>query len=257
MLITKSFVDQITLPLPKENGKTNQVFYRDSAIPGFGLRVTRGGAKSFIMEKRIQGKVKRITLGKYGNLTVEQARKDAMRFLGAVATGKNPIAEKQNRRIRSTTLLEAFEDYLINRKDLKASTILDYRRSINGPLLNWQTKPLTEITKDMVQLRHAALGKSSKARANNTMRVLRAVFNHAIARYEDNFGHQVVLSNPVDRLSQTRAWYKIERRQTLIKPHELADWFAATLQLNNETTRHYLYLLLFTGLRRSEGSRIQ
>jgi len=257
MHITKSFVDQVALPLAKENGKTNQAFYRDSATPGFGLRVTSGGAKSFIVEKRIQGKVKRVTLGKYDNLSVEQARNAAIRFLGEVATGKNPIAAKQNRRIRNTTLLEAFEDYLLTRKDLKPSTIHDYRRSINGPFLMWQTKPLTAITKDMVQLRHAALGKRSKARANNAMRVLRAVFNHAIAQYEDNYGHQVVLSNPVDRLSQARVWYKLDRRQTFIKPHELPDWFAATMQLKNENTRHYLYLLLFTGLRRSQASRIQ
>ncbi len=257
MQITKSFVDQVALPAAKEDGKTSQAFYRDSATPGFGLRVTSGGAKSFIVEKRIQGKVKRVTLGRYGNLSVEQARKEAMHFLGAVATGKKPIAAKQNRRIRNTTLLEAFEDYLLTRKDLKPSTIHDYRRSINGPFLMWQTKPLTAITKDMVQLRHAALGKRSKARANNAMRVLRAVFNHAISQYEDNYGHQVVLSNPVDRLSQTRAWYKVDRRKTLIKPDELSDWFAATMQLKNETTRHYLYLLLFTGLRRSEASKIQ
>ena len=79
MHITKSFVDQVALPLAKENGKTNQAFYRDSATPGFGLRVTSGGAKSFIVEKRIQGKVKRVTLGKYDNLSVEQARNAAIR----------------------------------------------------------------------------------------------------------------------------------------------------------------------------------
>jgi integrase len=61
----------------------------------------------------------------------------------------------------------------------------------------------------------------------------------------------------VDRLSQTRAWYKVTQRQTLLRTHELPDWFSATMQLNNETTRHYLYLLLLTGLRRSEASRIQ
>ena len=257
MRITKTFVDTVEPPLPKANGKFAQAFYRDSAIPGFALRVNSGGSKSFIVEKRINGKVKRITLGRYGNMTVEQARQQAMKFLGEVAIGRNPIAEKRNRRIRNTTLLEAFEDYLLTRKDLKPSTIQDYRRSIDGPFLNWQTKPLTEITKDMVQLRHAALGKRSKARANNAMRVLRAIFNHAIAKYEDSYGHQAVITNPVDRLSQTRAWYKVERRQTLIKPHELPDWFAATQQLNNETTRHYLYFLLFTGLRRSEASRLQ
>jgi len=257
MQITKSIVDQISPTPSKENGITNQVFYRDSTIAGFGVRVTSGGAKSFIVEKRIQGKVNRVTLGKYGNLTVEQARKEAIRILGEIATGTVPIAIKKHQRDRKVTLLESFEDYLQTRKDLKPSTIHDYRRSINGAFKHWQTKPLTEITKDMVQLRHSALGKRSKARANNAMRVLRAVFNHAITKYEDAQGNPVIANNPVDRLSHMRAWYKVERRQTLIKPHELPDWYAATLQLNNETTRHYLYLLLFTGLRRSEASKLQ
>lgn len=180
-----------------------------------------------------------------------------MRFLAETTMVKNLMTEKQNLHIGKTTLLEVFEDYLQTRKELKPSTIHDYRRSINGAFKHWQNKPLTEITRDMVQLRHSALGKSSKARANNAMRVLRAVFNHAISKYEDSAGDSAILLNPVDRLSQMHAWYKVEQRQTLIKPHELPDWFAATMQLNNETTRHYLYLLLFTGLRRSEASTIQ
>jgi integrase len=257
MQITKSFVDQIVPPLPKSDGKGSQAFYRDSALTGFGLRVTSGGAKSFIVEKRIAGRVKRVTLGKYGKLNVEQAREEARLFLSENTSANKPIAEKHHRHIGKVTLLEAFEDYMRTRNDLKAATIHDYRRAIDGAFVNWQNKPLTGITKDMVQLRHAALGKNSKARANNAMRVLRAVFNHAISKYEDSHGNQVILNNPVDRLNQTNAWYKVGNRQTFIKSDELPDWFAASMRLNNETTRHYLYLLLFTGLRRSEASRLQ
>ncbi len=238
------------------NGISNQAFYRDSTITGFGVRVTSGGVKSFIVEKRIQGKVRRVTLGKYGDLSVEQARKEAMRFLGENATDNSPVATIKHQRDSKVTLLETFEDYIQTRKDLKPSTIHDYRRSINGSFVHWQSKPLAEITKDMVQLRHSALGKRSKARANNAMRVLRAVFNHAITKYEDAQGNPVIANNPVDRLNHMQAWYKVESRQTWIKPGELPKWFAATQQLNNETTRHYLYLLLFTGLRRSEASRL-
>lgn len=254
--ITKSFVDKAPIP-PERNGKPAQAFYRDSAVPGFGLRVNSGGSKSFIVEKRINGKVKRITLGRYGNLTVEQARNEAAKLLGEVATGKDPSAEKKAKRAKSTTLLEAFEDYLLTRKDLRPSTIHDYTRSINGPLADWQNKKLLDISKDMVELRHRELGKKSEARANNTMRLLRALFNHAMAKYEDSRGNPVIAVNPVNRLSQSRAWYTVKRRETLIKPHQLADWYQATLQLNYETTRDYLHLLLFTGLRRSEASRLR
>jgi len=257
MRITKRFVDSIDIPKPNKNGTTKQNFYRDSVMMGFGLRVTSGGAKSFIVEKRINGKVKRITLGRYGNLTVEQARGEAMKLLGHVATGRDPIGEKETARIKAITLQQAFDDYLLTRKNLKASTIHDYKRSLNGPFKEWQNKPLNDITKDMIELKHRAIGQTAQARANNAMRVLRAVFNHAIAKYEDADGKPILTFNPVDRLSNTRAWFKVERRQTLIKPHQLGDWHQATLQLNNETTRDYLHLVLFTGLRRSEASRLK
>lgn len=257
MRITKSFVDKVAPPPAKPDGRPSQQFYRDSALPGFGLRVTSGGTKSFIVEMRVQGKVKRKTLGKYGKLTVEQARKLAMQFTGNVAAGRNPINEAKNEQVKTLTLREAFEDYLKTRKDLKATTLLDYRRNMDSALKGWQDKRLSAITKDMVELRHREIGKRSPARANNAMRMLRAIFNHAMGKYEDTDGNPIILVNPVSRLSQNRAWYTIKARETLVKPHQLKPWFEATLQLNNETTRDYLHFVLFNGLRRSEASTLQ
>lgn len=256
MRINKSFVDTVSIPERNASGGKTQKFYRDDQIPGFALRVTSGGVKSFIVEKRINGKVKRMTLGRFGNLTVEQARTEAKRLTGDVAIGKDPVAEKKAKRAKTVTLQEAFDDYLLARKNLRETTIHDYKRSINGPLSDWQDKALLDITKDMVELRHRTLGKRSHARSNNTMRLLRAVFNHAMGKYDDVEGNPVIMYNPVDRISQTRAWYKVTPRQTLIKPHQLAAWYQATLQIGGEVTRDYLHLLLFTGLRRSEASRL-
>jgi len=129
---------------------------------------------------------------------VEQARKKATVFTGQVADDKNPIAEKKARQVKGTTLLQAFEDYLQTRKDLKDTTIHDYQRNIDGPFEDWQNKPLVEITKDMVELRHRTLGKKSHARANNAMRLLRAIFNYARKKYEDAQGNPVILINPVE-----------------------------------------------------------
>jgi hypothetical protein len=53
---------------------SGQVFIRDDELPGFALRVTAGGAKSFILERRIHGRPRRITLGAFGAMTVERAR---------------------------------------------------------------------------------------------------------------------------------------------------------------------------------------
>ncbi len=256
MRITKSFIDKVPLPEIGPNGKSTQAFYRDSVIAGFGLRVTSGGAKSFIVEKRVDGRVKRKTLGRYGNLTVEQARKEAQKFLGKVASGIDPIREVKENRARRITLSDAFQDYLATRKNLKPNTLNDYNRSMGEMFKDWQSKALSDISRDMVMTRHAEYGARSPARADNGMRILRAIFNHALQRYQDASGKPFLVANPVDVLSHQRAWYKVERRQTLIKDHQLKSWYEATMQLNNQTTRDYLHLVLLTGLRRTEAATL-
>jgi len=53
------------------------------------------------------------------------------------------------------------------------------------------------------------------------MRVLRALFNFAAGQYEDSQGKSLITDNPVKRLSQTRAWYRVERRQSFI--HQISS----------------------------------
>lgn len=255
--LTKSLIDKIAIPAPLASGAPKHEFYRCGALPGFGLRVTSGGAKSFIVEKRINGKVKRITIGKYGPLTVENARVRAVELLGDITVGKDPIAEKRISESKGTTLGAAFESYLITRKDLKPGTIKNYRKCIDGCLGDWKSKPLLEISKALVEARHREIGQKAPARANNTMRVLRAVFNHAIERYEDEQGRPLIPFNPVARLSHNRAWYRVERRSGHLKPHQLEAWLAATQALHQSTARDFLQLLLFTGLRKNEAATLR
>lgn len=67
----------------------------------------------------IQGKQKRLTIGRYPELTVEQAIKEAQKLLGKIATGIDPIAEKKASKQRSLTLQEVFNDYIKARKAIK------------------------------------------------------------------------------------------------------------------------------------------
>ena len=65
--LTKQVIDATPFP------PAGQVFVRDAELSGFALRVTQG-RKSFVLEKRIRGRMRRLTIGPYGPLTVEQAR---------------------------------------------------------------------------------------------------------------------------------------------------------------------------------------
>jgi integrase len=251
--LTKSIVD--SLPFPA----SGQSFYRDEDLKGFGLRVG-SASKVYFAEGKISNRTVRVTIGKHGVFTSEQARNQARVILGQIAKGIHPNELSRAERIKRITLEEAFTDFLIARKNLAASTVLGYRRSFDKHFGDWRRKLLTDITKDMVERRHCLMGANTPAQANQSMRFLRALFNFAMGRYEDAKGNSVVVVNPVIRLSQTRAWYRIPRRQTLIKAHELGPWFRAVLDEENCISpglRDYLLLLMLTGLRRSEGASLK
>lgn len=255
--LTKSLVEGLPFP------ESGQAFYRDAELKGFGLRVG-ANSKVYIAEGKIDGKTVRITIGHHGIFTAEQARSEARNILGMIARGINPNDEEKARKARAVTLSQAFDEYLKARSNLKPLTIRDYRRILTTYLADWQNKPLIEISKDKVERRHRELGEKSPAQANLTMRFLRALFNFAAGRYEDSAGHPIFPDNPTKRLSQTRSWYRVPRRQTVIKAHELSPWFQAVLNKSNthlsdkrETIRDYLLLVILTGLRREEAASLK
>ena len=156
MRLTKTLLDHIEAPI-----NSDQAFYRDAQLKGFALRVTANGIKSFVVEKLVNGKVRRMTLGRYGELTVEQARREAQKLLGKIATGIDPQAEKQNAELHGTTLEQVFQDYLNARKELKPKTLYGYRRMMARLFLEWRNKPLLAITKDKVSRLHTRLGEEN------------------------------------------------------------------------------------------------
>jgi integrase len=258
--LTKKVVDQATAPVG-----VKQAFLRDAALAGFGLRITEGGTKSFIVEKRINGRVRRETLGRFGALTVEQARREAQRFLGKVAMGIDPVAERKTAQAQAVTLAQAFEDFRKARKNLKPKTLNDYSRNLEHHLHGWMRKPITTLTKAMVSRRHREIGESSgKAQANYVFRALKSVLNFAKHHYEDGQGRSVLPDNPVETLNHTRAWYPIARRRTVIKCGQLPAWYAAVQSLkalDSPSTSHviadFLVFVLFTGLRFSEAAELR
>lgn len=255
--LTKTLVDSIPYP------ESGQVFYRDAELKGFGLRVGTG-SKVYIAEGKVDGKTVRVTIGRHGVFTAEQARLEARVILGQIAKGINPNDAAKAKRAKSASLEEVYQDYRKARKNLKPITLRDYDRIINTYLVDWKTKPLSQISKDMIERKHREIGERSPAQANLTMRFVRALFNFAIGQYEDSEGNPIIPDNPIRRLSQTRSWYRVDRRHTVIKAHELPAWLKAVNNLTNDSVgrnremiRDYLLLTLFTGLRREEAASLQ
>ncbi|MBU2753571.1 integrase family protein [Acidithiobacillus sp. CV18-2] len=247
MKLTKAVIDRLGPP-----AKGYHIVW-DDALPGFGVRITASGAKAFVLQKKINGKDQRMTLGRYGPITLEQARKQATALLGQIAMGGNPAADRVRKKVEQTTLQAAMDDYLSSRKSMKGRTRLDYQHTLQWGCNDWISKPIAKITPDMILKRHAHLGERAPAYANLWARYMRAVLNHAINRFTDADGRPVLADNPVRVIGKTRAWFEVKRRTGWIQPHQLKPWVDAVMALTNHTARDALMLLALTGLRKEEG----
>lgn len=249
------------LPLPP---KGKRAYYLDvggsQSVRGLGLTVTGAGTKSFHVVAFIAGNTQRVSIAtKFPETTIENARKKAKNLLSDIANGENPIKKRKSEKTAGVTLREVFAAYIEARKSLKPGTIYDYEKTLRQTFPDWLDKPLAEITKEMVRMRHSKRGAESHARANNAMRVLRALFNYAAEVYEDQNGESVFPSNPVVVLSKTKAWYKVGRKKSYISKEDMPAWFDAVAnfksdysQVDASGVRDYLLFALFTGARREE-----
>lgn len=250
MKLTKTVVSN--LPFAEKG----QVFYWDAELPGFGM-YTGTKSKTWCVQQRIGNKTKRVVLGKYPTMTAEQARIAAKKGIGALAAGIDTVQEKREKNIKAVTLGEVFTAFLDSRQ-LKPKTVRDYTGVMNNIYPDWQKLAITDISRDAVERRHKKIGNErGEAYANLGARTLRSVLNYASAKYETNKGLSILPENPVKRISQTRGWYKVERRTGHLKPHQLQAWFDAVLSIDNPTIRDYLLFVLLTGTRKDESAKLQ
>src|SRR5262245_36170363 len=95
---------------------TGRYILWDADLPGFGLRVEPSGLKTFVARYRAgggrTGTLRQATLGRYGTITPEEARKLARRTLGAAAGGGDPVGDKKETRQKSVTVAEVCDWYL-------------------------------------------------------------------------------------------------------------------------------------------------
>src|SRR5437660_4437649 len=92
--ITKRSVDA----LKAAAGGAEAVLW-DSELKGFGVRVQRGSAKSYVLHYRAGtgrgAQLRKLTIGRHGSpWTPETARREAKRLLGMVENGADPAADR-------------------------------------------------------------------------------------------------------------------------------------------------------------------
>ena len=231
----KKTLDSLKLP-----DKNKRHYFYDTKIKGLELMVTEQGTKSFKVYRKFNGKPVRVTLGKYPEMTIENARNEAQRVIADMISGKNPNEEKKN--IRSeTTFGEMFKIFMERHsKIIKKSWIAD-EQDVPRFLNHWFERKLSTITKQEIQLIHEKIRKENGLyQANRMLARIHIIYNKAI-----EWGWSG--TNPASSIKK----FKEKSRDRFLHPDELPRFFESLEAEPNSTIKDYIYVSLFTGARKS------
>lgn len=241
--LSKGAID--ALPIPAGVGR---VTYHFEKVPGLQLRVTGTGSKTFSMYKRIKGSgPERITLGRYPDITIEQARRKAAELNSAIAGGSNP-ADIVRASKREMTLDDLFSEYMErtaanNKRPDKPKA--NYRLYLS----QWGKRKVSTIKHEEVDRLHKKLGRDKgKVTANIALKLLHVMFNKAINEWRIWAGE-----NPSHGIKK----FPEQSRDRFIQGDELPRFFQALAEELNDTIRDYFLLSLLTGARRSNVLAMQ
>ncbi|MEP6606162.1 MAG: Arm DNA-binding domain-containing protein [Nitrosospira sp.] len=126
-------------------------------VQGFGIGIGATGKKTFILYRKINGSPERLTLGRYPDLTIEQARGRASEINSAIANGANP-ADVKRRQVAELSFAELFSQYIERHaKQHKRTWSEDqqrYTQYLQTPLAK---KKLTQINRQVVASIHSKI----------------------------------------------------------------------------------------------------
>ena len=245
--LTKRNIDKIQYP------SGGQAEYFDTEIKGLYLRVGVS-SKTFYVKVEVRDpltgkdKTTKGKVGRYGEITAEEARKQAPEIMKRLREGK-PTEDEAPPTLRELYLL-----YLKN-KNLKSSTEAGYRVHVggdSGKFITWMDLPVSSLVDtlrpDVVIRRYQeVLDSSGKGAASNAFKMLQAIIGYGMVLYP-----QHILRNPVKVISAAELWPEIKARITCIEPEQFQNFHATLLSFPVIHRDCYLFAL-YQGLRPDEA----
>jgi integrase len=241
---TKSTID--SLPTPPSD-----TVYWDAALPGFGIKVTPKGQKVFIVLYRTGGagsKLRKYTIGPYGRVTLHQARIAAQKVFAARLEGRDPAAEKRERKRRAVAdrvedLLEAFIEQRLSQNRSGGEIARLLRREIGRA---WAGRGIHEIGKrDVVEVISAIEQRGAPVAANKTLKSIKTFLRWCVGRAILDQSPAEGVPSPAKEVSRDRILSDDELARVILAARQVDDRYGAIVEL-----------LVLTGQRRQEVARL-
>ena len=241
---------------PAKPGKLDDEM--DSVVPGFGVRISDTGRKTFILRTRYQkgDNPTRRAIGTYGAITLADARQTAQDWLKLIEAGKDPKLESERQRTleqrkRQNSFAAVAEQFIvhIHRQKLRTAGVME--RNLRQTFVEgakWGGRPITDIGSDDVKrVIRAAVDRDATYQAFHDFALVRRLFNWAIGT--DDYGLQF---NPCDRLNSADLIGERHARERVLSDDELRALWRATETMGYPYGPLYR-LLALTGLRLGEA----
>jgi integrase len=232
--INKRLVDSLK---PKD-GKKLLVY--DLNLTGFGVVAYPSGRRSFFVEYGPKGARKRMTLGAYGPLTVEQARAMALDKLSSAAHGEDPLDARRAR--QQAVRFEDFKDEYIEAVKKRKKQPRHDIHFLGITNAKWKKRALDTITPRDVQSLMLEVSGRGQTTANRWLASVRAFFEEACRQ-------GLIEHNPARRIQKFR---ENPPRDRVLSDEELARVMDAIEALKDPFVRMAFLLLIHTGARKVE-----
>ena len=224
--------------LPTTKGRDT---YYDAKTPGLQLRHTQTGNKSFSVYKRIKGgQPVRVTLGKYPQLSIEQARLEAAKVNLSIETRENP-AEVRRAHKAELTFNELFSQYITRHSKPKKRTwnedVQKYEKYLASTIGKMKVSSISR--KEIAEIHSKITLSGHPTTANRVLALVSSVFGRAVE-------WSVIEANPAIGIKRN----KEHKRERFVQSNELPLFFRALAAEENDTVRDIFLLALLTGARR-------
>jgi integrase len=244
---TQRLTDKLAraLPLPDKGARITY----DADVPGFGIRVTANGAKSFVLNYMSAGRERRMTIGRFPTWSATAAREEARALRRKVDSGIDPIDERESEEAaviaeRSAPTMEDLfvrydAEHLPRKSPRAAADDRSMWRNIVLPQIG--AMKVADVKPDDIDALHAAVSKTRPVRANRMVEAVRKAFNMSV-----RWGWR--RDNPTSGVHRNQE----QKRARYLSATEVMKLCETLAEHTEKSSANAIRLLLLTGARRGE-----
>ena len=195
----------------------------DNTVTGLGVRITRGGVKSFVLSYRTGGRKRRATLARCSEISLREARERAGRELAAIRAGEADPLQRRQDAAAAPTVADLVERFLHDEAParialgrLKPGTVEVYAWQANKHILPViGTRRVADVTRGDIERVVAPLAGPSR---NGVLALASRLFTLA-----ERWEWRDQRTNPARGIERARQ----DARDRVLSPSELAALAAA------------------------------